>query len=412
MSAKSLQLKGNNLCNIECVDKNSVIHPETDIENIITNESSEQTLEDWLLYDYHHPSTPFDSIKNGLLEWLETNYPIPSIELPVASTTTLGAIKVGNFLNIDGGVLSVNKNSLEIPSIESASYNTKGIVNLGNNTVLPEDFSESPISYTSYHLFPLRIDSKGKAGIEIDDSVVPSLQEQADWNQVLSNQPSYIKNKPNLARVALTGNYADLSGKPVATTVPIRLADDNWIMAGISQHYFKIQKPDVLSESEVFRYVPLFKIQRSELDNTFKVNLRFEIIGRYETTYYGDYMLNYNTDTGYLMTLNSIASPRLEADDIIVVTNRINDVINKIIVYKKIFYTRTGEISSRTFFNPESFIVNMLSINTIFDITYYCSAKISVNDNETELGTETDPDSSIVTTTLTSDLPYIPALQP
>ena len=44
-------------------------------------------------------------------------------------------------------------------------------------------------------------------------------QEQADWTENDNTKNSYIKNKPNLATVATTGAYSDLSGTPNLATV-------------------------------------------------------------------------------------------------------------------------------------------------------------------------------------------------
>ena len=44
-------------------------------------------------------------------------------------------------------------------------------------------------------------------------------QQQADWNQTDNTQVDYIKNKPNLASVATSGSYSDLSNTPVLATV-------------------------------------------------------------------------------------------------------------------------------------------------------------------------------------------------
>jgi hypothetical protein len=41
---------------------------------------------------------------------------------------------------------------------------------------------------------------------------------QAYWNQTTTTADDYIKNKPNLATVATSGSYDDLSDKP---TIPI-----------------------------------------------------------------------------------------------------------------------------------------------------------------------------------------------
>jgi len=39
-------------------------------------------------------------------------------------------------------------------------------------------------------------------------------QEQSDWNETDATDPAYIKNKPNLATVATSGSYNDLTNKP------------------------------------------------------------------------------------------------------------------------------------------------------------------------------------------------------
>ena len=43
---------------------------------------------------------------------------------------------------------------------------------------------------------------------------IPNDQVQADWGETGTGEPSYIKNKPNLATVATSGSYNDLSNKP------------------------------------------------------------------------------------------------------------------------------------------------------------------------------------------------------
>lgn len=46
---------------------------------------------------------------------------------------------------------------------------------------------------------------------------IPAAQEQSDWNEADPSKVDYIKNKPNLATVATSGSYNDLSDKP---TIP------------------------------------------------------------------------------------------------------------------------------------------------------------------------------------------------
>lgn len=49
-------------------------------------------------------------------------------------------------------------------------------------------------------------------------------QVQADWNQIDTEAPDYIKNKPNLATVATSGSYTDLSDKPTIPVVPTNVS--------------------------------------------------------------------------------------------------------------------------------------------------------------------------------------------
>lgn len=48
---------------------------------------------------------------------------------------------------------------------------------------------------------------------------IPAAQIQSDWTQATTTALDYIKNKPNLAAVATSGSYTDLSNKPTIPTV-------------------------------------------------------------------------------------------------------------------------------------------------------------------------------------------------
>ena len=50
---------------------------------------------------------------------------------------------------------------------------------------------------------------------------IPAAQVQSDWTESDNTKKSYIKNKPNLATVATSGSYTDLSNKP---TIPPTLS--------------------------------------------------------------------------------------------------------------------------------------------------------------------------------------------
>jgi hypothetical protein len=60
----------------------------------------------------------------------------------------------------------------------------------------------------------------------ITSSDIPA-QVQADWTESDSSDPSYIQNKPTLATVATTGSYADLSNKPSIPTKTSDLTNDS-----------------------------------------------------------------------------------------------------------------------------------------------------------------------------------------
>ena len=50
-----------------------------------------------------------------------------------------------------------------------------------------------------------------------DKPHIPEDPVQSDWAEDDTTDQAYIKNKPNLATVATTGDYTDLSNKP---TIP------------------------------------------------------------------------------------------------------------------------------------------------------------------------------------------------
>ena len=77
-----------------------------------------------------------------------------------------------------------------------------------------------------------------------DKPDIPSQQEQANWTEQDSSKPSYIKNKPNLASVATSGSYDDLSNKP---TIPPAQVQSNWNESDSSSKAFIQNKPNLAS---------------------------------------------------------------------------------------------------------------------------------------------------------------------
>ena len=67
-------------------------------------------------------------------------------------------------------------------------------------------------------------------------------QEQSDWNEADSSKPDYIKNKPNLAEVATSGSYDDLSDKP---SIPEPQVQSDWSESDNSKPDFIKNKPNL-----------------------------------------------------------------------------------------------------------------------------------------------------------------------
>lgn len=210
MPVLNKQLKGSDLCNYDCLESTSIIHPETNTSQILLPDSAD-TLDSWL------GGGGFTAY-NNLLEWLQHNYTLEDYSLPIATNNVLGGVKIGQYLNITNeGVVSVDISSLNIPSVTVATSDTTGTLKLGNRTNLNRAFnSDTAITDVNPYYLPLRLDSNGRAGIAIEQSLFTSTQ--SDWNTTNINAASYIKNKPALSTVATSGNYNDLSNKPIITT--------------------------------------------------------------------------------------------------------------------------------------------------------------------------------------------------
>ena len=69
---------------------------------------------------------------------------------------------------------------------------------------------------------------------------IPAAQIQVDWNEVVSSEVDYIKNKPSLSAVALSGNYVDLINKP---TIPADQVQSDWNVGTPSDVAFIKNKP-------------------------------------------------------------------------------------------------------------------------------------------------------------------------
>lgn len=207
-----LQIKDNNLCNIDCIYKNSIIYPETDVTQVIANNSNNQNLNDWFDGDsndasIHHGGT---SDKANLKEWLDDNgygggesYVLPTADqdekggIKVAENVIINHILTPTYLKMEDDYLRVKKEDLNIPD-SIAKFDTAGLVCLGNNVLL-EPFADTEEVPAEVQTYPLRVDDAGHAGIAIPKEDFGNVQ--ADWTEANNNDPSYIWNKPTIPTV-------------------------------------------------------------------------------------------------------------------------------------------------------------------------------------------------------------------
>ena len=104
---------------------------------------------------------------------------------------------------------------------------------------------------------------------------IPAAQVQSDWSQSDNTQVDYIKNKPNLASVATSGDYDDLSNKP---TIPAAPVQSNWNESDNTSLAYIQNKPNLASVATSGSYddlsnkpsIPAAQVQSdwSQSDNT------------------------------------------------------------------------------------------------------------------------------------------------
>ena len=229
MNALNKQIKGSNLCGTKCSEKNTIIHPETNVSKVLLANNTSVTLEEWILSLTNENSEEHLTEYNNLLSWLQDNYPIPSTEVLPATNDRLGGIKIGDnnkYLQVDNkGVITFNDSSL--PSVDRANFTTLGGICLGNdsimnnvnfiNTIIEGNFYiyNSNTNDIDYWCFPLiRDESYERTGIAIPKTLFTYTQTKSNWTETNPESLSYILNKPSLSKVAISNDYNDLDNIP------------------------------------------------------------------------------------------------------------------------------------------------------------------------------------------------------
>ena len=131
--------------------------------------------------------------------------------------------------SIDGGEMNVQSNWTETDSSKDsyiqnkpnlATVATSGSYNdLSNTPTIPTvNNGTLKITQNGIEVGTFTANQSGNTTIELTDT---NTDTQSDWDETDTASAAYIKNKPNLATVATSGSYNDLSNKPTITVVNI-----------------------------------------------------------------------------------------------------------------------------------------------------------------------------------------------
>lgn len=166
--------------------------------------------------------------------------------------------KILDGVNKDAGVVSVNGKQGIV------TLNASDVGALPDTTTIPSRTSQltndsgfiTSSSLSSY--VPISRTVNGKAlssnisltasdvGALPDTTHIPTDPVQSDWTETDTSSLAYIKNKPNLATVATSGSYTDLSDKP---TIPAAQVPSDWnASSGVAEILNKPSIPNKTSE--------------------------------------------------------------------------------------------------------------------------------------------------------------------
>jgi hypothetical protein len=137
-------------------------------------------------------------------KWTSAN----TYTLPMASTTTLGGVKVGAGLAINAstGVLTADAGTI-------ATTTTTGVVKIGSGLSIIADGTLSLPIATAATLGGVRVDGNTIVVYPQND-VISSVQTQADWTNTDSASRAFIQNKPTItnSRWSLSGTQIWYNG--------------------------------------------------------------------------------------------------------------------------------------------------------------------------------------------------------
>ena len=155
----------------------------------------------------------------------------------VVFTRTVGSVSGNDYGTVINYLVSV--------SAEDDSYTFRSST-MGDEQV-QSDWTEQDTSSKAYILHKPNLATVATSGDYEDLSnkpTIPAAQVQSDWSQSDNTQVDYIKNKPNLSTVATTGDYDDLSNKP---SIPAPQVQSDWAQTNTQAVDYIKNKPSIPS---------------------------------------------------------------------------------------------------------------------------------------------------------------------
>jgi hypothetical protein len=203
---------------------------QTTIGTITLNQSSNSTLTFSAIGTAQIPSD-WDQTDTTAPDYIKNKPTIPTVNDPTI-TFTQGGVTIGRFsLNQDradtidlSDISQVQANWNESDTTSAAYIQNKPSIPTVNNPTIT--FTQGGITVGSISL-------NQSSGATIAFTSGGSGAVQANWLESDSTALSYIQNKPNLATVATSGSYNDLTNKP---TIPSAQVNSDWnAVSGVAQ---------------------------------------------------------------------------------------------------------------------------------------------------------------------------------
>ena len=121
---------------------------------------------------------------------------------------------------VNNATLTIQRNGTNVQTFtaNSSSNKTANITVPTKTSDLTNDGADNTSTYVEADELAT-VATTGSYADLTNKPTIPAAQVQSDWTQATTTAVDYIKNKPNLATVATSGSYNDLSNKPTIPTV-------------------------------------------------------------------------------------------------------------------------------------------------------------------------------------------------